>query len=225
MYIQVTNASKEIKGTAILQNINLDLHGGMVYGLQGPNGSGKTMLMRLIAGLIRPTLGSVVVDGKRLGNDIDFPPSMGLLIENPAFLPNYTGFKNLELIADIQRRIGKKEIAQSLSDVGLDPEDKRKYRKYSLGMKQRLGIAAAIMEKPDLILLDEPTNSLDESGTEQICRLIQAECNRGALIILASHDSNLLESIADEIYTIHEGALQGSKRSITAHFPSKSMSQ
>lgn len=208
MYIQVKNASKKIKGATILQNINLDLHGGIIYGLQGPNGSGKTMLMRLIAGLIRPTSGSVVVDGKQLGKDIDFPPSMGLLIENPAFLPNYTGFKNLELIADIQRRIGKEEIARSLADVGLDPEDKRKYRKYSLGMKQRLGIAAAIMEKPDLILLDEPTNSLDEAGTAQICRLIQAERDHGALIVLASHDPNLLESIVDEIYTIHEGTLQ-----------------
>lgn len=208
MYIQVKNASKKIKGATILQNINLDLHGGIIYGLQGPNGSGKTMLMRLIAGLIRPTSGSVVVDGKQLGKDIDFPPSMGLLIENPAFLPNYTGFKNLELIADIQRRIGKEEIARSLADVGLDPEDKRKYRKYSLGMKQRLGIAAAIMEKPDLILLDEPTNSLDEAGTAQICRLIQAERDHGALIVLASHDPNLLENITDEIYTIHEGTLQ-----------------
>lgn len=208
MYIQVKKASKNIKGATILQNINLDLHGGIIYGLQGPNGSGKTMLMRLIAGLIRPTSGSVVVDGKQLGKDIDFPPSMGLLIENPAFLPNYTGFKNLELIADIQRRIGKEEIARSLADVGLDPEDKRKYRKYSLGMKQRLGIAAAIMEKPDLILLDEPTNSLDEAGTAQICELIQAERDRGALIILASHDLNLLENITDEIYTIHEGTLQ-----------------
>lgn len=208
MYIQVKNASKKIKGATILQNINLDLHGGIIYGLQGPNGSGKTMLMRLIAGLIRPTSGSVVVDGKQLGKDIDFPPSMGLLIENPAFLPNYTGFKNLELIVDIQRRIGKEEIARSLADVGLDPEDKRKYRKYSLGMKQRLGIAAAIMEKPDLILLDEPTNSLDEAGTAQICRLIQAERDHGALIVLASHDPNLLESIVDEIYTIHEGTIQ-----------------
>ena len=215
MYIRVKNASKNIKSATVLQNINLDLHGGMVYGLQGPNGSGKTMLLRLIAGLIRPTSGSVVVDGKQLGKDIDFPPSMGLLIENPAFLPNHTGFKNLELIADIRRRIGKEGIARSLSDVGLDPEDKRKYRKFSLGMKQRLGIAAAIMEKPDLILLDEPTNSLDEAGTEQICRLIQTECNRGALIILASHDSNLLEGIADKIYTIHEGTLQGKAPSST----------
>lgn len=208
MYIQIKNASKIIKGANILQNVNLDLHGGTVYGLQGPNGSGKTMLMRLIAGLIRPTSGSVIVDEKTLGKDIDFPPSIGLLIENPAFLPNYTGLKNLELLAEIQGRIRQEEICRSLSDVGLNPEDKRKYRKYSLGMKQRLGIAAAIMEKPDLILLDEPTNSLDEAGTVQICKLIQAERDRGALIILTSHDPKVLENMADEIYIIREGSLQ-----------------
>lgn len=208
MNIQVKDASKSIKGTAILRNINLDLHGAAVYGLQGPNGSGKTMFMRLIAGLIRPTSGSVVIDGKTLGSDFDFPPSMGLLLENPAFLPDYTGTKNLELLANIQRRIGQVEIDQAMRDVGLSPEDKRKYRKYSLGMKQRLGIAAAIMEKPDLILLDEPTNSLDEKGTEQICKLIKAESQRGALIIMASHDSKVLESVADEIYVINDGNIR-----------------
>lgn len=208
MNIQVKDASKSIKGTTILRNINLDLHGAAVYGLQGSNGSGKTMFMRLIAGLIRPTSGSVVIDGKILGKDFDFPPSMGLLLENPAFLPDYTGVKNLELLANIQKRIGQVEIDQTLRNVGLSPEDKRKYRKYSLGMKQRLGIAAAIMEKPDLILLDEPTNSLDEKGTEQICRLIKAERQRGALIILASHDSKVLESVADEIYEISDGYIR-----------------
>ena len=208
MYIQVRNVSKIINGVTILQNVDLNLQGGSIYGLQGPNGSGKTMFMRLFAGLIRPTSGSVVVDGKTLGNEIDFPPSMGLLIENPAFLPNYTGRQNLELLANIRRGTKYEEICRSLSEVGLDPEDKRKYRKYSLGMKQRLGIAAAIMEKPDLILLDEPTNSLDEMGTVQICKLIQAERNRGALIILASHDSTVVESTADEIFTINQGVLK-----------------
>ena len=179
-----------------------------MYGLQGPNGAGKTMLMRLIAGLIRPTSGSVIIDGKTLGKDLDFPASMGLLLENPAFLPDYTGAKNLELLAGIQGCIGHKEIEQSLRNVGLSPDDKRKYRKYSLGMKQRLGIAAAIMEKPDLILLDEPTNSLDEKGTEQICHLIRAERQRGALMILASHDSKVIENIANEIYVIDSGYVQ-----------------
>lgn len=208
MNIQIKNCSKKIKGTTVLQNINLELSGATVYGLQGPNGSGKTMLMRLISGLIRPTSGSIVMDGKTLGRDFDFPPSMGLLLENPQFLSEYTGFINLKLLANTQGRIGQEEISQALLKVGLSPEDKRKYRKYSLGMKQRLGIAAAIMERPDLILLDEPTNSLDEKGTEQICELIRAECHRGALIVLASHDSKVIERVADEIYVVNSGCVQ-----------------
>lgn len=208
MNIQIKNCSKKIKGTTVLQNINLELSGATVYGLQGPNGSGKTMLMRLISGLIRPTSGSIIIDGKTLGKDFDFPPSMGLLLENPEFLSEYTGIINLKLLANIQGRIGQEEISQALLKVGLSPEDKRKYRKYSLGMKQRLGIAAAIMERPDLILLDEPTNSLDEKGTEQICELIRAECHRGALIVLASHDSKVIERVADEIYVVNSGCVQ-----------------
>ena len=166
------------------------------------------MLMRLISGLIRPTSGSITIDGKTLGRDFDFPPSMGLLLENPEFLSKYTGVINLKLLANIQGRIGQEEISQALLKVGLSPEDKRKYRKYSLGMKQRLGIAAAIMERPDLILLDEPTNSLDEKGTEQICELIRAECHRGALIVLASHDSKVIERVADEVYVVNNGCVQ-----------------
>lgn len=208
MNIQINNCSKKIKGTTVLQNINLELSGATVYGLQGPNGSGKTMLMRLISGLIRPTSGSITIDGKTLGRDFDFPPSMGLLLENPEFLSEYTGVINLKLLANIQGRIGQEEISQALLKVGLSPKDKRKYRKYSLGMKQRLGIAAAIMERPDLILLDEPTNSLDEKGTEQICELIRAECHRGALIVLASHDSKVIERAADEIYVVNSGCVQ-----------------
>lgn len=208
MYIQINNCSKKIKDTTVLQNITLELSGATVYGLQGPNGSGKTMLMRLISGLIRPTSGSITIDGKTLGRDFDFPPSMGLLLENPEFLSEYTGVINLKMLANIQGRIGQEEICQALLKVGLSPEDKRKYRKYSLGMKQRLGIAAAIMERPDLILLDEPTNSLDEKGTEQICELIRAECHRGALIVLASHDSKVIERVADEIYVVNSGYVQ-----------------
>ena len=129
MKIHVKNASKIIKGTDILKNVELELEGGKVYGLQGPNGGGKTMLMRLISGLIRPTTGQVIIDGKQLGQDMDFPPSLGLLLENPAFLPGYTGLKNLELLAQLQARVGTKQIRQTIADVGLSPDDKRKYRK------------------------------------------------------------------------------------------------
>lgn len=208
MKIQVKNATKLIKGAVILKNVELELEGGRVYGLQGPNGGGKTMLMRLISGLIRPTRGQVIIDGKLLGKDMDFPPSMGLLIENPAFLPGYTGLKNLELLAQLQGRVQTEQLRQTLADVGLESDDKRKYRKYSLGMKQRLGIAAAIMEQPNLILLDEPTNALDEKGVAQICELIRRERNRGALIVMSCHDAAILESISDEIFTVAEGNVE-----------------
>lgn len=204
MKIQVKNASKLIKGTVILENVELELESGKVYGLQGPNGGGKTMLMRLITGLIRPTKGKVLIDGKLLGKDIDFPPSLGLLLENPAFLPGYTGLKNLELLAQLQGRVDTQQIRRTIADVGLSPEDKRKYRKYSLGMKQRLGIAAAIMEQPELIVLDEPTNALDAKGVAQIIELVRRERDRGALIVMACHDASVLESISDVIFTVAE---------------------
>ncbi len=205
MEIIVKSATKYIKKALILDDVNIQLTGGKIYGLKGPNGSGKTMLMRLLSGLIRPTSGEVWIDGKKLGKDMDFPESVGLLIENPAFLPNYTGYENLELLAQIRGKIGAEEICQSLMEVGLEPDDPRKYRKYSLGMKQRLGIAAAIMEKPDLLIVDEPTNALDDSGVEQICTILRRERERGALVVIACHDSLLLETLSDEIYKIYEG--------------------
>lgn len=208
MKILVRNVTKIIKGVVILKSVELELESGKVYGLQGPNGGGKTMLMRLISGLIRPTEGQVLIDGKRLGKDMDFPPSIGLLIENPAFLPGYTGLENLNLLAQLQARADIGQIRRTIADVGLEPDDKRKYRKYSLGMKQRLGIAAALMEQPELILLDEPTNALDEKGVAQIMRLIRRERARGALIIMACHDAAVLESVSDEIFTVAEGRVE-----------------
>ncbi len=205
MEIIVKSATKYIKKALILDDVNIQLTGGKIYGLKGPNGSGKTMLMRLLCGLIRPTSGEVWIDGKKLGKDMDFPESVGLLIENPAFLPNYTGYENLELLAQIRGKIGAEEICQSLLEVGLEPDDPRRYRKYSLGMKQRLGIAAAIMEKPDLLIVDEPTNALDDSGVEQICTILRRERERGALVVIACHDSLLLQTLSDEIYKIYEG--------------------
>ncbi len=208
MQICIENATKYIKRALILDNVSADFHGGMIYGLQGPNGSGKTMLMRLIAGLIRPTEGTVTIDRRRLGKDMDFPTSMGLLIEEPAFLNNHTGIKNLELLASIRNKASSEDIRQAIQDAGLNPDDKRVFGKYSLGMKKRLGIAAAIMEKPDLILLDEPTNALDETGTEQICNLIRRERDRGALVMVACHDAQLMEALADEIYSLYEGKVK-----------------
>ena len=208
MNIKVVNATKFIHGSLILDNVSMELTSGKIYGLKGPNGSGKTMLMRLIGGLIRPTSGMVEINGEKLGAGKDFPASMGLLLENPAFLPNYTGLKNLELLCGINERADIEQIRQALQDVGLDPDDKRKYRKYSLGMKQRLGIAAAIMEKPDLLLIDEPTNALDDKGIDQICSLIRRERDRGALVIMSCHDAAILEWMSDEMFTIYEGRVE-----------------
>ena len=212
MKIKIDNVTKYIKQALILDKVSLEFESGKVYGLQGPNGSGKTMLMRLVSGLIRPTEGTVEIDGKILGKDLDFPDSIGLLIENPAFLPEYTGFKNLELLASIKGRATAENIRKAIFDAGLDPDDKRKYGKYSLGMKQRLGIAGVLMEQPELILLDEPTNALDDKGVEQICQLICRERDRGALIIAACHDAVILERISDEIYTVYEGRVERKMR-------------
>ncbi len=208
MKIDIINATKTIGKATVLKDVALSLEGGRIYGLQGPNGSGKTMLMRLMAGLIRPTSGEVLVDGKRLGTDMDFPPSVGMLIENPAFLPNYTGLKNLELLASLKNEIGTDRIRETLTRVGLDPNDKRRVRKYSLGMKQRLGVAAAIMESPELLLLDEPTNALDDKGVECIRGILRKERERGALIVMACHDGELLRECSDEILKVQNGQVE-----------------
>ena len=145
MNIEISNYTKVIKKATILENVNLSMHSGNIYGLKGVNGSGKTMLLRAVCGLIYPTMGKVMIDDEVLGRDISFPRSVGTLIENPAFLPNYTGFKNLQLIASLKMVATDEMIEEALSDVGLNPKDERTFRKYSLGMKQKLGIAAAIM--------------------------------------------------------------------------------
>lgn len=205
--IVVNEVSKSIYGAPIINSVSMTLVSGNVYGFQGINGSGKTMLMRLICGLIYPTKGEIVIDGKRLGKEITFPQSVGLLLENPAFLDSYTGFENLEMLASIKNIITREEIHEAITSVGLDPLDKRKYKKFSLGMKQRLGIAAAIMEKPDILILDEPTNSLDSSGVSLVKTIIAKERERGAIIILACHDLPVLQDVSDEIFLLEQGKI------------------
>ncbi|MCI8427784.1 MAG: ATP-binding cassette domain-containing protein [Lachnospira sp.] len=209
MKIKITHLSKQIKKAVILDDVNMELESGRIYGLKGKNGSGKTMLMRAICGLITPTNGTVEIDGKILGKDISFPESIGVLIENPSFISNYTGMKNLQVLASIQKRIGDEEIRNTLELVGLDPDDKRTFKKYSLGMKQRLGIAEAIMERPDIVILDEPINALDETGAAMIREILHNLRNEGKLIILACHDTEELNFLADEIYEIAEGKIIG----------------
>ncbi len=205
--IEIKKLSKKIGRTIVLDDIDLTIPNATIVGLQGINGSGKTMLIRSIAGLIKPTKGSVSINGKTLWKDISFPPSIGALIENPAFLNSYTSFDNLEMLASLKHKIGKREIRAAIVRVGLDPDDKRKYKKYSLGMKQRLGIAAAIMEKPDIVLLDEPTNALDEEGVQTLKDIITDQKKRGAIVVVASHDRLFLESVAEIIYRFENGRL------------------
>ena len=172
MYIRLKSVTKKIKQDILLDSIALELQGGKVYGLQGKNGSGKTMLMRAICGLITLTDGEIEIDGEILHKDISFPRSIGALLENPSFLNGYTGLENLKLLADIQGKIKKEELKECLMKVGLEPDDKRVYRKYSLGMKQKLGIAAAIMGNPDIVILDEPINAIDETGVEKVRKIL-----------------------------------------------------
>ncbi|WP_294379372.1 ABC transporter ATP-binding protein [Senegalimassilia anaerobia] len=207
MRVEISHYTKAIKGITVLDDVNLILEPGTCYGLRGKNGSGKTMLMRAIAGLLFPTSGGVFVDGKKLGKDIDFPASVGLLIETPSFLPRYAGFKNLQLLAGLRGVAGGDDIAEALRRVGLDSDDKRPYRKYSLGMQQRLGIACAIMEHPDLILLDEPINALDPSGVARVETIVREEKERGAIVVVACHDAEELDLLADEIFVMAEGRL------------------
>ena len=207
MYTKITDVNKTIKKAPILRDINLEFTGGKVYGLRGKNGSGKTMLMRAICGLITPDSGIIDIDGKILGKDISFPESIGVLIENPSFIGNYTGFKNLKVLASIQNRIGDEQIRKALEDIGLDPDDKRTYRKYSLGMKQKLGIAAAVMENPDIIILDEPINALDDVSVEKVHDILEEQKKRGAVIIIACHDKEELDQLSDEIIEISDGRI------------------
>lgn len=192
MRVVLRNVCKDIKGARVLDNVNLELESGRVYGFKGKNGSGKTMLMRAISGLIK-VKGEIEIDGKILGKDFTFPPSIGILIENPSFVAEYTGLKNLEMLACIKNKIGIEDIRHAMEQVGLDPDDKRTYKKYSLGMKQKLGIAAAFMEKPDIIILDEPINALDEAGAKQVHKILEEQKKRGALIIIACHAKELMK--------------------------------
>lgn len=209
MTVHVRNVTKTIKGVKVLVDISIDIPSGSVTGLRGINGSGKTMLMRAVCGLIGLDDGSIEVDGKRVGVDVDSPPSVGLLIENPGFIDGFSGFDNLWLLAQLTGRIGRREVESALELVGLKSARDKAYRTYSLGMKQRLGIAAAIMESPDLVVLDEPTNALDESGVALIQDIVHTQTDRGAAVLVASHDAAVLSSLADRIYELYEGRVKG----------------
>lgn len=205
--VELRHVTKILKGKKVLDDICCTFTEGQVYGLMGINGSGKTMLMRAICGLITPTSGEVVINGKALGKELSFPESLGALIENPSFIDFYTGFENLQLIAKIKKVVSASQINDTLQKVGLEPGDKRKYKKYSLGMKQRLGIAAAIMELPDIVIFDEPLNALDEEGVKCFRNIIAELKEHGSIIILACHDRDELLFLSDHIYKIDQGRI------------------
>ena len=206
--------NKTIRKKVILSDVSLNLKSGKIYGFAGRNGSGKTMLFRALSGLMGIDSGSVVWDKKTLHKDFSVLPSLGIVIENAGLYPNLTGVQNLTYLANLTKRIGQEEIVRAISRVGLDPQDKRRYGKYSLGMKQRLVIAQAIMEKPDVIMLDEPTNALDELGVEEIRRVILEEKERGALILLASHNKEDIRILADELYRVENGQVMRQEESV-----------
>ena len=209
MQVELRHLTKKIKDVTVLADISYTFQGGCIYGLSGKNGCGKTMMMRSIAGLIYPSSGSVLIDGKELGKDISFPESLGLLIENPAFLASYTGFENLRILAKVQGDVSDEEIRNTLQKVGLDPEDKRKYYKYSLGMRQRLGIAAAIMGEPKVILLDEPINAIDADGVKEIRDVVRGLVHEDRVIIIACHDKEEMDYMADTVIQMSEGHIVG----------------
>ncbi len=209
MNIKISHVSKTIKNNPVIKDISMELQSGAVYGFKGINGSGKTMLMRLISGLIRPTHGEISMNGKILWKDISFPNSIGVFLENPAFLDAYSGFNNLKLLASIKSVASDEDIRNTLLRVGLDPDSNKKYKKYSLGMKQRLGIAAAIMEKPEIVILDEPTNSLDEDGVDLVKHIVRNEKERGALVVVSCHDEEILKGMSDEVFLLEQGRLIG----------------
>lgn len=207
--IAIEGVCKRIGKIDVLSNINLSIEPGEAVGLAGVNGSGKTMLMRVVLGLVRPTKGSIAIDGRALGKKVDMPARAGALLEAPAFLPGMTGWENLSMLASIRGIAGSKEIEAALNDVGLNPEDRRRYRQYSLGMKQRLGIAAAVMEEPSLLVLDEPSNALDTAGVEMLVDLVGREHARGATVIVSSHDAGLLACLCDRVVLLENGRLAG----------------
>ena len=205
--IKIENVNKKIKNKVILENVNYTFEPGKIYGLYGRNGSGKTMLLRAIAGLIYIDEGSITVDNKVLHKDIDFPESLGVIIENTDLLPQYDAFTNLKILAKIKKIATDDDIKKTIELVGLDPNDKLHVRKYSLGMKQRLSIAQAIMENPDILLLDEPTNALDEKSIHIVRDILLQKKEEGKIIILASHNKEDLSILADVILQMDEGKL------------------
>lgn len=205
--IEVQNVVKRFRDQVVLKNVSISFEKGKIHGIVGRNGSGETVLFKCICGLMHPEEGVILVNGKRVGRDVDMPEDIGAIIEAPGFLPNYSGYKNLRFLANIRQKIGKEEILNVLKTVGLDPESRKHVGKYSLGMRQRLGIAQAIMEDPEILILDEPMNGLDNAGVQDIRALLLELKAQGKTILLASHNHEDIAALCDTVHEMDGGVL------------------
>ena len=206
--ISVKDVSLIIKKDTILSHVSMQLEQGKIYGIVGRNGSGKTMLMKCICGFVKPTSGEIYVDNQKIGKDVDFPQNVGIIIETPGFIPYYSGYRNLKILAGLRKIIGKTEILETMKVVGLQGAENKLVRKYSLGMRQRLGLAQAMMEKPDIYILDEPMNGLDNEGVEDMRKIFLGLKKEGKTILLVSHNSEDITVLCDEIYYLDKGEMR-----------------
>ncbi len=205
--ITIKNLTKKFKEATVLNNINVDFEAGKVHGLIGRNGSGKTMLMKCICGIVPYNIGEIRVNDKIIGKDADIPVNVVVIIETPGFLPNYSGFNNLKFLAKISNKIGANEIKAAIKSVGLNPDDKKHVGKYSLGMRQRLGLAQAIMENPDILILDEPMNGLDKDGVKDMRQYLLDLKAQGKTILIASHSAEDIDVLCDTVCEMEKGLL------------------
>lgn len=206
--ISVKNLTKKFNEAVVLDNVSIDFETGKVHGLIGRNGSGKTMLMKCICGIVPPTSGEIYVNDQRIGKDADIPKNVGVIIETPGFIPNYSAYNNLKFLAILNKKIGKAEIRNAISSVGLNPDDKKHVGKFSLGMRQRLGLAQAIMEDPDLLILDEPMNGLDKDGVKDMRQYLLDLKAKGKTILIASHSAEDIDVLCDTVCEMDKGRLE-----------------
>lgn len=206
--IQVDYLSKSFGKATVLNNINVSFSKGQIHGIVGRNGSGKTLLMKCICGFLKPTEGTVTVSGKVVGKDVEIPEDIGVIIETPGFVTNYSGYKNLKLLASVRGRISREDIEKAMELVNLDPKSRKHVGKYSLGMRQRLGIAQAIMENPKILILDEPMNGLDNDGVKHIRNVLLEMKKQGTTILLASHNREDISVLCDKVYGMDKGIIK-----------------
>lgn len=204
--IVLENVVKKFKDYTALRGISISFEKGKIHGIIGRNGSGKTVMMKCICGLMHPDSGKITVNGKMIGKEVDIANDIGAIIEAPGFLPNYSGYRNLKFLADIKRVIGKQEIISAMKTVGLDPDNRKHVGKYSLGMRQRLGLAQAIMENPRILILDEPMNGLDRKGVEEMREMLISFREQGKTVLLASHNREDIDILCDTVHEMEDGS-------------------